>query len=162
MLCGTPEAEERRCPMSAALVLPFVWAVAKPDVAEPPSPPQPEMAFYRKHTEALLRRYVRMSMESGKVPSLLGKEMFRARITSYRVESFEDIVIFLHDVEHCIEKLEPADQTLVSRITLQEYTVEETAAFLKLNPRTVIRHYRRALDRLTVLLLRADILKFHG
>ena len=80
--------------MSAALVLPFVWAVAKPlsrvpDRALPPL----EMAFYRKYTEGLLRRYVRLSMEAGKVPALLGKEMFRGKVTNYRVKSFEDVVI---------------------------------------------------------------------
>jgi len=89
--------------MSAAVVvpeiLPFVLAfavetpTAQPDLPHNPKPPEPQMAFYRKYTEAMLRRYVRMSMEAGKVPSLLGKEMFRAKITSYRVESFEDVVI---------------------------------------------------------------------
>jgi hypothetical protein len=86
--------------MSAAIaVLPFIWAVSK---RHPPSRPAveenakavgPEMAFYRKYTEAMLQRYVRMSMEAGKVPSLLGQEMFRGRVTSYRVESFDDVVI---------------------------------------------------------------------
>jgi hypothetical protein len=89
--------------MSAAVVipeiLPFVWAFAPDNPATPadPSrdsrPPEPQVAFYRKYTEAMLRRYVRMSMEAGKVPSLLGKEMFRSKVTSYRVESFEDVVI---------------------------------------------------------------------
>lgn len=41
------------------------------------------MAFYRKYTEAMLQRYVRMSMEAGKVPSLLGQEMFHGNVTSY-------------------------------------------------------------------------------
>ena len=86
--------------MSAAVVvpeiLPFVWAFASQTSTPPPRPasrpPEPQVAFYRKYTEAMLRRYVRMSMEAGKVPSLLGKEMFRAKVTSYRVESFEDVV----------------------------------------------------------------------
>jgi hypothetical protein len=34
-----------------------------------------------------------MSLEAGRVPSLLGQEMFRAKITHYRVESFEDVVM---------------------------------------------------------------------
>jgi len=61
------------------------------------------MAFYRKYTEAMLRRYVRMSMEAGKVPSLLGQEMFRGRVISYRVESFEDVVNLIVDgVVECL------------------------------------------------------------
>src|SRR5579884_1275247 len=79
----------RRCGMSAVLVLPYVWALAKeqpvPPAAHERKPPEPQMACYRKYTEAMLRRYVRMSMEAGKVTSLLGGEMFRAKITSYRV-----------------------------------------------------------------------------
>src|SRR3954466_3147517 len=77
--------ERRRCPMSAlpipapgpTLVLPFVWAFAPspeppvvlpPEPARPPQPVEEELAFYRKYTEALLRRYARMSMEAGRVP----------------------------------------------------------------------------------------------
>jgi len=32
-------------------------------------------------------------MEAGRAPSLLGREMFRGKVTSYRVHSFEDVVI---------------------------------------------------------------------
>ena len=37
-------------------------------------------------------------MEAGRTPSLLGKEMFRAKVTNVVVRSFEDVVIFVHDV----------------------------------------------------------------
>ncbi len=79
---------------AAPAILPVVWAVEIEQVilqtrAEVPHRPiEPEMAFYRKYTEAMLQRYVRMSMEAGRVPSLLGQEMFRGRVTSYRIESF--------------------------------------------------------------------------
>ena len=54
--------------MSAMLPLPCVWAVAPSLVrkrAELPEPVIP-VAFYRKHTEALLRRYMHLSMEMGR------------------------------------------------------------------------------------------------
>ena len=60
------------------------------------------MAFYRKYTEGLLRRYVRLSMEAGRAPSLLGREMFRGNVTNYSVQGFDDVVIFVHDVESCV------------------------------------------------------------
>ena len=69
------------------------------EAALPPELIAQEMAFYRKYTEGMLRRYVQMSMESGKVPSLLGKEMFRGNVTSCRVGGFDDAVIFVHDVK---------------------------------------------------------------
>lgn len=151
--------------MSAALVLPFVWALAAERPVPQPRPahyrkkPRPQVAFYRKYTEAMLRRYVRMSMEAGKVPSLLGKEMFRAKVTSYRVESFEDVVIFLYDVEHCLEKLDWEQQRLIARISLEEYTLLEAAAMLNLPPRTAVRRYWRALDRLTGIFLETRMLE---
>lgn len=146
--------------MSAALVLPFVWAYAEPlPESEIVRMPPLELAFYRSYTEAILLRYVRLSMEAGKVPSLLGKEMFRGNVTSYKVGSFDDVVIFVHDVEHCLEKLGAEYQELVTRIALQQYTIEETAAYLHVNPRTVVRRYRMAMDRLTRLFLHAQILE---
>lgn len=150
--------------MSAAFaVLPQVWAFAvelpEPRTKRPDWSVRNELSLHRRYTEGLLRRYVRMSMEAGKVPSLLGKEMFRGKVTSYRVESFEDVVIFLHDVERCLERLEPEERTLIARIAIHEYTVEETAAFLHCNQRTVIRRYGRAIDRLTEVLLRAKMIE---
>jgi hypothetical protein len=80
---------------AAAAVLPYVWAFSQGPCRPTATtrPPEPNLAFYRKYTEALLRRYVRMSLEAGRVPSLLGQEMFRAKVTHYRIASFEDVVI---------------------------------------------------------------------
>lgn len=113
---------------ASAVILPFVWAVRNKQavlhnkVETPQTPVEPEMVFYRKYTEAMLQRYVRMSMEAGKVPSLLGQELFHGRVTNYRIESFEDVVIFLHDVGKCLERLDMEQQHLISRIALQQYS----------------------------------------
>jgi hypothetical protein len=85
-------------PLSAVLaILPLVWAYAPVLVEEneelPLEPVPAELAFYRKYTEAMLLRYFSMSMEAGRVPSLLGKEMFQGRVTNYVVHSFEDVVM---------------------------------------------------------------------
>jgi hypothetical protein len=82
--------------------------------------PDPSVAFYRKYTEALLRRYVRLSMGAGRVPSLLGRELFRGKVTNYRVEGFDDMVIFVEDVARCVAKLDKGHQVLVERIAMQE------------------------------------------
>jgi hypothetical protein len=118
-----------------------------------------EMAFYRKYTEGLLRRYVRLSMEAGKVPSLLGQEMFRGNVTSYKVGSFVDSLIFVHDVEKCISKLDEEQQHLISRIALQQYTLGETANLMGMRPRTVVRRYDQAIDRLTRIFLSVQMLE---
>jgi Sigma-70, region 4 len=174
--------------MSAALViLPMVWATAtaseeKKDVvgarkpvasvmsasAIPMEPAAfeeqtkrtaPEVAFYRKYTEGLLRRYVRMSLEAGRAPSLLGREMFRGNVTNYSVSGFDDVVIFVHDVNRCMTMLKEGQQHLVRRIAIQEFTLEETASLLGLPLRTVIRRYRRALDALTEIFLERKLLE---
>jgi len=156
----------RRCALSAvALILPFVWAIGDEQAvlanqAEVPrKSAELQMAFYRKYTEAMLRRYVRMSMEAGKVPSLLGQEMFRGRVTGYRVESFEDVVIFLHDVRKCLDRLDAEEQYLISRIALQQYTLLETAELMGLKPRTVVRRYGQAVDCLTQVFLSVKMLE---
>jgi hypothetical protein len=144
-----------------AHVLPMLWAVgAELPILEPASLLVPaDMAFYRKYTEAILRRYLRMAMEAGKVPSLLGQEMFRGKVTSYRVGNFDDAVIFVADVEHCIHQLDAQQQELITRIALQEYTVLETAELLGLHPSSIVRHYTIALDLLTRIFLDVRILE---
>lgn len=121
--------------------------------------PRPELAFYRKYTEAMLRRYVRMSTEIGRTPSLLGREMFRARVTSYRMTTFEDSVAFCIDTERCLAKLLPGEQSLIKRIALQEYSQGEAAGILGLSLRATVQRYGAALDRLTGIFLAAGMLE---
>jgi predicted DNA-binding protein (UPF0251 family) len=127
--------------------------------AEELQAPVPELAFYRKYTEGMLRRYQTMSMEAGRVPSLLGREMFRGKVTSYKVRGFDDVVIFTHDVGQCLKRLTPAEQHLIRRIALQQYTQGETAAMLGVSLRTVVRRYAGALDALTRLFLERKMLE---
>ena len=150
--------------MSAvAAVLPLVWAATSSAMAERGTVrrvvPEPELAFYRKYTEGMLRRYQRLSMESGRVPSLLGREMFRGRVTSYKVRSFEDVVIFVNDVERCLKRLGRPEQQLLERIAVQEYTQGEAAGLLGMSLRTVVRRYPAALDELTGIFLELGLLE---
>src|SRR5438094_8952558 len=58
-----------------------------------------ELWLYRDRTMGLLRRYRRISIEVGRLPSLLGRELFRTRVSSYHVTSFEEAVIFWRGVK---------------------------------------------------------------
>lgn len=124
-----------------------------------PRPVSPELAFYRKYTEAMLLRYVSMSMEAGRVPSLLGKEMFRGKVTRYEVHSFEDVVIFIHDMEACLRRLDADQQWLIRRIAIQQFTQEEAGKMLGVGRRTIIRRYNDAINRLTGILLEVNLLE---
>ena len=151
---------------AAAIVLPIVWATAqqqKPQTrqnpAAAPKPVRSSLAFYRKYTEALLRRYAHMSLELARVPSLLGKEMFRGKVTNYVVRGFDDVVIFVHDVEKCLDRLDPQHAQLIERIAIQEYTLEETAGLTELPLWSVNRQYGNALDAMTAIFLDRKLLQ---
>jgi hypothetical protein len=55
--------------------------------------------FFRKHTERMLRRYLYSSMQVCRSPSILGDSVGRGWVSSRRVRTFEDAVIFVLDVE---------------------------------------------------------------
>jgi len=121
--------------------------------------PDPGLWLYRDRTVALLRRYSRLAVELGRLPSLLGREFFRSRVTSYRTATFEDTVIFVYDIERSIERLDEFDQRLIAALAIQDYTGDEAARLLRCNRRTVVRRYPEALDCLSEILLRGQILR---
>jgi hypothetical protein len=171
--------ELREATTGRPVAVPRIWAVAEP-VSVPakpernpaeairaliaegqPVPPEPkvELAFYRKYTEAMLRRYLRLSMEVGRVPSLMGQELFRGHVSHYKMTSFEDGVVFCIDVERCLAKLRPLDKRVIRRVGLQGYTPEEAAPLLGLTVRTCSARYGEAVDRLTERFLAGRLLE---
>jgi DNA-directed RNA polymerase specialized sigma24 family protein len=118
----------------------------------------PDLRLYRKRTVRLLRRYMRLSIEVGRLPSLLGREFFRTRVTSYRASTFEDAVIFVHDVERSLDKLSEFDKKLIAKIVLQEYSQEEAARLIGCGRRHAVRCYPEALDRLSEMFLKRELL----
>jgi hypothetical protein len=121
------------------------------DIPAPGS--DPDLWLYRKRTVGLLRKYMRISIEVGRLPSLLGREFFRTRVTSYRASTFEDAVIFVHDVERSLEQLSEFDKKLIAKIVLQEYSQEEAARQMGCGHRHTARCYVEALDRVSELFL---------
>jgi hypothetical protein len=118
----------------------------------------PDLWLYRKRTVGLLRRYMRFSIETGRLPSLVGREFFRAKVTYYTATTFEDRVIFVRDVEKCLDRLEYWDQQLIARIILQEYGQEQAARILHCGLRTVERRLPEVIDLLSEDFLRVGLL----
>ncbi len=147
--------------MSALQVLPAVWATDgnKSGPIEMRVAPITTLAFYRKHTEALLREYMQRSLETGRTPAVLGNFVFRGRVSTYRMHSFEDTVNFVIDIDRCIQRLDKASQELIARIALQEYSYGETASLTGQRLRSVIRRYSDAIDTLTGIFLSHELLK---
>lgn len=161
--------EVREATTGRVVTLPRVWAVAAPEPVRNPvqrraerkatSAPVPAVSFYRKYTEGLLRRYVQLTMEAGRVSSLMGREVLGGRASSYRIHGFDDAVIFRLDVEKCLKQLDGSDREIIRRIAMQEYTHLEAAALLNVSLRTVGTRYSKAVDRLTEILLRTRLLE---
>jgi len=156
---------KRRCTMSAALTLPYVWATAATTTVASTAPQHRAagqhaggIPFYRRRTENVLRRYLRASMAVGRVPSIAADITLRGRTSSYQMKNFEDVVIFAIDVEKCLKVLDAASLKLVVKIAIQDYLFQDVAAQSGSDVRTVARNYGRALDRLTEEFLKRDLL----
>ncbi len=143
--------------MSAALAIPCIvpeaTAVAEADCPVWRPKPVDGLQFYRKHTLSLLRRYLLISMQLGQAPSPFGKMVFRGRVSSYRLRTFEDGLLFLLDVEKAIKRLDRLGRTVVDHIVLEGYSFDEAAALTGESRRSIARIYADAMDRLTALLL---------
>ncbi len=164
--------------MSAALQLPLTWEAstaqaarqiryskgqnksAQPGTAPVTAHAKPAagLAFYRKHTESLLRRYLYASMQVGRAPSILGDPIARGWASSRPIRTFEDAVIFVLDIEKCLGQIGWLEREMLGRIVLQEYTQAETAIMLGMSVRSISYKFAMALDRLTEKVLDAGLL----
>jgi hypothetical protein len=121
-----------------------------------------ERRTYRGRAVAMLRRYMKYSIETGRLPSLLGREFFRAKVTSYTVVTFEDRVIFVHDMERCLDRLDEFSRQLIARHILQEHDRWATAKLLHCNEKTVRRYTPVVLDMLIEILLEVGLMERLG
>ncbi len=120
--------------------------------------PVVSVAFYRSHTENMLRRYLYASMQVGRSPAILGESVGRGWCSSRPIRTFEDAVIFVLDMETCLDRLQELDRQMLRRVVLQEYTQAEAATLLGMSVRTICYKLPQALDRLTEKLLEAGML----
>jgi len=141
------------------MIIPSSRGVADTQAERKPQAEGVTITAYCGRTMALLRRYFRMSLDIGRLPSLLGREFFRARVTSYHLHSFEDVVILVHDVERCLERLDEFARQLVARVVFQDYTWDETAVLMGCSRRTVARQFPRTLDLLSEIFLELGLLR---
>lgn len=118
-----------------------------------------DLWLYRARTIAMVRRYAQASIEVGRLPSLLGREFFRTRVTSYSSGSFEDIVIFVTDMERTLEQLTAIEKKLLAMYLIEEYTMSEMSRLLSCCERTVERLLHDAVDQLSQMLLARRLLQ---
>jgi hypothetical protein len=118
-----------------------------------------EIPAYRRYTEALLRRYFRMALSMGSLPSALDRPGFQPASTFHRIGSFEDAVIFVRDMERCLEKMKERNLRLVAAIVMMDCTQAEAGRLLALSERHIARLYPEALDQMTRAFLAEGLMK---
>jgi DNA-directed RNA polymerase specialized sigma24 family protein len=128
-------------------------------LSEFPEDTDPELSLYRPRTLAILRRYLQLSSAVGRLPSLIAREIFRARVTSYRLTTFEDSVIFVLDVERSLARIAHSDQLVITRVVFQGHSHDSAARLLGCSRKTLTQSLCAALDRLSDLLLTRGLLK---
>ena len=114
---------------------------------------------YRGRTVALLRRYMRLALEAGRLPSVLGSLFFRTGVTSYGVMTFEERVIFVRDMEICLGKLDDQSREILGRCVIQGHDLRDTAKLTRGTARTTRRNIPEAIDNLTEILLKTGLLE---
>src|ERR1700716_3580169 len=92
---------------------------SSPSPYEPPIDGMAEVCLYRKRTINLLRRYAKLSVETGRLPSVLSGMDFQPKISSYRLRTFEDAVIFVFDIERCLGELGEHEYEVIARVILR-------------------------------------------
>lgn len=120
--------------------------------------PELDPYFYRRQTHGMVRRYFYTALQTERIGSTLADASCHGWVSSRPIRSFEDALIFVHDMERCMQSLPSLYRDLLRRIVIQEYTQAEAAPLLGMSERTVAYKLPAALDRLTRKLIDAELL----
>jgi hypothetical protein len=120
--------------------------------------PRPETLCFRAQTLAIMRHFFELSCQVGRLPSLLGREFFRARVSHHAIPSFEEQAVFVRDVEICLERLSDEQAELITLIGLYDFSRDEIAAMLHCTLQWVNHQAAKALDSLSEIFLQAGVL----
>ncbi len=120
--------------------------------------PELDLYFLRAHTHGMLRRYLYTSLQTCRIGSTLDTPIGRGWVTSRPIVTFEDALIFVHDMERAIASLPSLDRDVLTRVVLQEWTHEETGTLLGMCTRTVASRLAKALDLLSQKLISMELL----
>lgn len=115
-------------------------------------------SFERTRTMALLYRFLRTALSLGRMPSLVGREIFRTTARAHPAGAFENAVVFVCDVEKCLAQLEPLEQRLIAYCVLENRSEWEASRQFQASQGFVSRHLGHALDVLHVTFCQRGIL----
>jgi len=115
--------------------------------------------FFRAQTLAIVRHFFEISCQIGRLPSILGREFFRARVSHHAIPSFEEQAVFVHDVERALGRLNEQDAEVIGLVGLFQYSLDEVAELLGLSRSCVVKRFADSVDRLAELFLDAGLLR---
>ncbi|HKD84793.1 MAG TPA: sigma factor-like helix-turn-helix DNA-binding protein [Terriglobales bacterium] len=140
------------------LLLQYSESSPEPEPKPDDLDPRPEMLCFRGQTQALVRHFFELSCQVGRLPSLLGREFFRARVSHHAIPSFEEQVVFARDVELCLSRLNDKQAEIITLVGLYDFTHEEVAQMLHRSKAAISRWFSEALDALAERFLEAGLL----
>jgi DNA-directed RNA polymerase specialized sigma24 family protein len=135
-----------------------LMAQARP-IARVPELTENDLWFYRTLTVRLLRRYARISTTMGRLPSVLNCEPTRSRPHSYNKRKFEDLMIFVTDMDRALEQLSDWERKLLAINIIEDYTTAEVARMLAFPLRTIERQIHAAIDSLSRVMEKRGMLE---
>lgn len=121
--------------------------------------PRPEILCYRGQTLAMVRHFFEISSQVGRLPSLLGREFFRARVSHHSIPSFEDQAVFVRDVQLCFARLSEQHAEMITLVGLYSFSRDEVAEMLRHSKSWVSNRVAEALDALSEIFLQARLLR---
>ena len=114
---------------------------------------------FRGQTLAIVRHFFEISCQIGRLPSILGREFFRAKVSHHAIPSFEDQAVFVHDVERALSRLSPQSLEVISLVGMYQHSLEEAAALLGHCRCTVRERFAEAIDTLAQIFLTSGLLR---
>ena len=85
---------------------------------------------YRGQALAIVRHFFEMSCQLGRLPSILGREFFRAKVSHRTIPSFEDQALFAHDIRQSLTRLAEDELRVLTLIGLYDLNLDEAAEIL--------------------------------
>ena len=115
-------------------------------------------SYERSRTMALLHRFFRTALLVGRMPSLLGRDIFRMQLQSPAAHAFEDSVLFVCDVELCLRQLDPFDQRLIAFCVLEDRSEWQASRCFHMSQGEISRRLGHVLDLLHETFCRVGLL----
>lgn len=121
--------------------------------------PEPETVCYRGQALAIVRHFFEMSSQLGRLPSILGREFFRAKVSHHAIPSFEDQALFAHDIERSLSKLDNDEMNVLTLVGLYDLNLDEASEILHWSAGYISQRFGEALARLTQIFLDSGVLR---